>query len=95
MQFRIGATLCLLALLALALVATGQPMVDAVDIVPEVDWAVRIEALITVWLPRVVMLAGVLTAIFPSGNKVMRVLDGLAINWGKARNDPGAQKWGK
>jgi len=94
MQFRIGEMLVLLMLAAFASLASGQ-VVDAVGLEPVVDWGARIESYLTVWLPRLVMLAGVLTAIFPSGNKVMRIVDAFAINWGKARNDPDVQTWGK
>lgn len=82
----------IVALLAGA--AFGQ--VDAgVAAEAQVDVFDRIVSLIADWLPRLVMLASVLTAIFPSGNKIMRIIDALAGAWGKARNDPNAQKWGK
>lgn len=54
-----------------------------------------IEQLILTWLPRLVMGCAALTAFFPSTNKVMKIIDLFAFSWGKARNDPNAQKWAK
>ena len=36
-------------------------------------------------------LAGILSTFLSSDHAIMRVIDLLAFNWGKARNDPGAQ----
>lgn len=47
------------------------------------------------FLPWVVVAASALTAIFPSTNKIMLIIDKFAFAWGKARNDPAAQRWGK
>lgn len=72
--------------------AFGQVDVVAEVITDEVSVA---EKLITMWLPWAVVAASALTAAFPSTNKVMRLIDVFAFAWGKARNDPKAQKWGK
>lgn len=76
--------------------ATGQPLEAPVELEVEapVDaWDLAIAAL-TVWLPRVVILCTLITAAFPSAGKIMAVVDVFAGCWGKARNDPAAQKWG-
>lgn len=62
---------------------------------PEVEVPSVLGDLLTIWLPRLVLLCTALTAIFPSTNKVMRVIDAFAGAWGKARPDPKAQQWGK
>ena len=95
---------CLLALFiasiaSVAGIALGQPeVVDGVVSIAvspggvvAVDMFDRVISLIVNWLPRLVLLASVLTAAFPSTNKFMRVIDAFAISWGKARNDPAAQ----
>lgn len=52
------------------------------------DWVLEnIELLV----PAVIAAASAISAFVPSVGKVMRVVDLLALNWGKARNDPGAQ----
>jgi hypothetical protein len=73
-------------------VALGQ--VDVVEVVEVVEPSVA-ENLVKMWLPWAVVAASALTAIFPSTNKVMLFIDFFAMTWGKARNDPNAQKWGK
>ena len=40
-------------------------------------------------------LCNVIAATFPSTNGLMKIIDVFAANWGKARSDPAAQKWGK
>lgn len=88
----------MLALLMLGLLATGalgQPVDAPVAAGDGPDIFDTLVSLFTIWLPRVVLVASALTAIFPSGNKVMAVVDAFAVAWGKARNDPAAQGWGK
>lgn len=36
-------------------------------------------------------LASICSIYLPSGSKTMKVIDALALNLGKAKNDPGAQ----
>lgn len=83
--------ICLLGLIAasFATMAFGQDPAAVAD--PVVDWAARIETLLTTWLPRLVMLATALTVVFPSTNKFMRLVDVAAGAWGRARVDPLAQ----
>ncbi len=83
-----------------AAVAVGQVEVlseGMLEVVPEVErsWAELIEAALLTWLPRVVIVASMITAAFPSGNKFMRLVDRFAGAWGKARNAPTAQRWGR
>ena len=35
--------------------------------------------------------SGVLSTVVKSGSWWMKIIDAVAFNWGKARNDPGAQ----
>jgi hypothetical protein len=54
-----------------------------------------IEAIGT-WVPRLVVFAGFLSTVLPSNARgimgtVMKIIDALALNWGKARNDPASQ----
>lgn len=35
--------------------------------------------------------SGALSTVLKSGSWWMKIIDALAFNWGKARNDPGAQ----
>ena len=52
------------------------------------DWVLNnIELILALVIP----VAAGLSAAFPSTNKVMKVIDIFAINWGKARNDPKVQ----
>lgn len=84
--------ICLLGLLvaSFATMALGQGgEVPTAEVA--VDWVERIKALITVWIPRLVIVASMLTAMFPSTNKFMSLIDGLAFAWGRARVDPKAQ----
>ena len=89
-----------LVLLGLALgllawsAATAQPVDVPVESVVEVTAWDRALEVITVWIPRLCILASMLTAAVPSTGKFMAVVDRLAFAWGKARNDPAAQKWG-
>ncbi len=85
-----------LLILAAAFVAT-LALGQGVEVpAPEatVDWAARIEAGLLTWLPRLMALASILAAVFPSVGKVMKIVDVLAVNYGKARNDPKIQRWG-
>lgn len=43
------------------------------------------------WVPIAVLIASAVSTMVPSTNKVMKVIDAIALNWGKARNDPKAQ----
>jgi hypothetical protein len=95
---------CALLLVSLGLVVAqgvAQPITPpdvapiAAAVEPEGDIFATIENLLTVWLPRLVMLCTGLTVIFPSTNKAMGVIDAFAGAWGKARNDPAVQRWGK
>lgn len=83
----------------IATIAFGQAgevsLSDETSIEVATDWADTATALLTIWLPRICILATLLTASFPSTNKFMRVVDAFAGSWGKARNDPNAQKWGQ
>jgi len=42
-----------------------------------------------------VLLMNAVAAFVPSTNRLMKIVDAFAFNWGKARNDPALQKWGK
>ena len=42
-------------------------------------------------IPAAVAIASAISAFVPSTNKVMQIIDLIALNWGKARNDPGVQ----
>ncbi len=75
-------------------VAFAQDLATAGAIAEAVDWPARIEAGLLTWLPRLMALASILAAVFPSVGKVMKIIDVLAVNYGKARNDPKIQKWG-
>lgn len=93
--FTRAAPLLLLAVVAFVGVASGQ--VDLVDAIADdaVEVPSTIETLLLTWLPRGVMGCGILATIFPSTNKVMRLIDLFALNWAKARSDPKSQKWGE
>lgn len=85
--------ICLLGLFAasIATMALGQGgEVPTAEVAT--DWVDIAIAAITIWLPRLVIIASMLTAALPSTNKYMRVVDAFAIAWGKARVDPKAQK---
>ena len=89
--------ICLLGLFIAGLtsMALGQDPATA-DATVEVvaDWPARIEAGLLTWLPRIMALASIATAIFPSTGVVMRLIDVFAVSWGRARNDPKIQNWG-
>lgn len=76
-------------------VAWGQADVVADAAAGDAEVPALLQQIVTMWLPWAVVAASALTAVFPSTNKVMRMIDMLAFAWGKARNDPNAQKWGK
>jgi hypothetical protein len=52
------------------------------------DWVIENIAII---VPALIAVASAVSAFVPSTNKVMQIIDLIAINWGKARNDPGVQ----
>lgn len=43
---------------------------------------------IAIIITAAIAVCSALSAIFPSVGKVMKVIDFIALNWGKARNDP-------
>ena len=49
------------------------------------------ETLIPLILTGLVAVASAISAAVPSVGKVMKVIDFIALNWGKARNDPDSQ----
>jgi hypothetical protein len=46
---------------------------------------------IEIIIPVAIAVASAISAVVPSTNKVMAVIDLIALNWNKARNDPQAQ----
>ena len=52
------------------------------------DWVL---ANLDMLVPAVIAVASAISAFVPSTNKVMAIIDALALNWGKARNDPRVQ----
>jgi hypothetical protein len=53
-----------------------------------VEWIVEN---IGILVPAAIAVASAISAFVPSGNKIMQVIDLIALNWNKARNDPEAQ----
>jgi hypothetical protein len=80
-------------LIGVALAQVGVDPALTVEVVEEsgtslLGWLAR-------GIPLLVVICSGLSAAFPSTNKVMGFVDFFAINWLKARNDPGAQAWSK
>lgn len=93
--------LCILLLGAtlFATVAIGQvgvePLSAPVTIeVPPAGTTDQVIAWVTAGVGLFVIICNALATIFPSTNKLMRVVDAFAFNWKKARSDPDLQKWG-
>jgi len=42
-----------------------------------------------------VIVMNAIATVVPSAGRLMKIVDTFAFNWGKARNDPALQKWGK
>ena len=46
---------------------------------------------IAVAVPAVSFAASILSALLPDGHPLMKIINAIAVNVGKAKNDPGAQ----
>lgn len=42
-------------------------------------------------VPAIIAVASAISAFVPSVGPIMKIIDGIALNWNKARNDPEAQ----
>lgn len=78
----------ILAILLLPAVAGAQD-IDTLtgELSQGVDWATLAPAIIG----GLIAVASALSAVFPSVGKVMKIVDMVALNIGKARNDPKEQ----